>query len=117
MVPKELYLATYARLKETYANQWVQSWPEKTDPRKFVFEDIAIASWLLALWELERSRKSGNKEGEEKQTFVDLGCGNGLLTHILNKEGHKGTGIDIASRRVWEVYGSSTTLEGNQDNY
>ncbi|KAI7822556.1 hypothetical protein BC939DRAFT_453637 [Gamsiella multidivaricata] len=125
MVPKDLYLATYARLKETYAQKWVQSWPEKTDPRKFVFEDISIASWLVALWELERQQyrlehhedqskddNSQDKESKmEKQTFVDLGCGNGLLTHILNEEGHAGTGIDIVSRKVWDIYGPETHLE------
>jgi tRNASer (uridine44-2'-O)-methyltransferase len=29
----------------------VKNWPEVTDPQKFVFEDIAIASYLLVLWE------------------------------------------------------------------
>ncbi|KAF9116577.1 tRNA methyltransferase 44 [Mortierella sp. AM989] len=113
IVPKELYIATYARLKETHAQKWVQSWPEKTDPRKFVFEDIAIASWLVALWELERAQnqESSMEQQTKKQTFVDLGCGNGLLTHILNEEGHQGTGIDIISRKVWDVYGSTTCLE------
>ncbi|KAF9359901.1 tRNA methyltransferase 44 [Mortierella sp. AD094] len=113
MVPKELYLATYARLKDKHAQRWVQSWPEKTDPRKFVFEDVAIASWLVALWELERTRNRESSGGQQtkKQTFVDLGCGNGLLTHILNQEGHEGKGIDIVSRKVWEVYGSTTRLE------
>ncbi|CAO3572289.1 unnamed protein product [Mortierella alpina] len=127
LVPKELYLKTYARMKDQYAQKWVQSWPEKTDPRKFVFEDIAIAAWLVALWELERSSSesatgaatisavatAGAQGGPsmKKQTFVDLGCGNGLLTHILNEEGHKGTGIDIAARKVWDVYGDSTKLE------
>ncbi|KAF9170138.1 tRNA methyltransferase 44 [Mortierella sp. AD011] len=113
MVPKELYLETYARLKDKHAQKWVQSWPEKTDPRKFVFEDIAIASWLVALWELERKRNHDSSGGQQtkKQTFVDLGCGNGLLTHILNQEGHEGKGIDIASRKVWEVYGSTTHVE------
>ncbi|KAF9986790.1 tRNA methyltransferase 44 [Modicella reniformis] len=127
MVPKELYLQTYARLKETHAQNWVQSWPERTDPRKFVFEDIAIASWLVALWSLERAKiredreqereqdqelvLTGDEGEERKQTFVDLGCGNGLLTHILNEEGHKGTGIDIVSRKVWTIYGAGTQLE------
>ncbi|KAF9566036.1 tRNA methyltransferase 44 [Mortierella alpina] len=142
LVPKELYLSTYASMKDRYAQKWVQSWPEKTDPRKFVFEDIAIAAWLVALWELERTNaalttatgapaaaaeeeiegRQGKDLSEEqsetekveramkKQTFVDLGCGNGLLTHILNEEGHKGTGIDIAARKVWDVYGANTKL-------
>ncbi|KAF9585369.1 hypothetical protein BGW38_002682 [Lunasporangiospora selenospora] len=141
VVSKEHYLATYARLKERHAQRWVQSWSERTDPRKFVFEDIAIAAWLVALWEQEEQEKK-EEEGEEtktsaegsvrkdrqeqqdqsllsstacplvrKQTFVDLGCGNGLLTHILNEEGYRGTGIDIASRKIWENYGPDTLLE------
>ncbi|KAF9322045.1 tRNA methyltransferase 44 [Podila horticola] len=147
MVPKDRYMRTYARMKDRYAQKWVQDWPEKTDPRKFVFEDIAIAAWLVALWELEREEdiKGGEAEGpkdvgdesqetqddnkdedvkqDEKkdedvvkprmQTFVDLGCGNGLLTHILNEEGHPGKGIDIVSRKVWEVYGPGTQLEAD----
>ncbi|KAF9184538.1 hypothetical protein BGZ51_003300 [Haplosporangium sp. Z 767] len=127
LVPKELYLKTYARLKEKHAQKWVQSWTEKTDSQKFVFEDIAIASWLVALWELERAKGSEasddqqkkkhdqqeEKHGqqEKKQTFMDLGCGNGLLTHILNEEGHKGTGLDIASRKIWDLYGDETPLQ------
>ncbi|KAG0236334.1 hypothetical protein B0O80DRAFT_501717 [Mortierella sp. GBAus27b] len=125
MVPKDLYMKTYARLKERHAQKWVQSWPERTDPRKFVFEDIAIASWLVALWSLDRVEDSedsneSSEQGQEqadnikemrKQTFVDLGCGNGLLTHILNEEGHGGTGIDIVSRKVWSLYGTGTQLE------
>ncbi|KAG0025865.1 tRNA methyltransferase 44 [Podila clonocystis] len=134
MVPKDRYMRTYARMKDSYAQKWVQDWPEKTDARKFVFEDIAIAAWLVALWELEREEmikrggeskdvgdESQEKQDEKKdeedvmkprmQTFVDLGCGNGLLTHILNEEGHPGKGIDIVSRKVWEIYGPGTQLE------
>lgn len=121
MVPKDLYLRTYARMKETHAQKWVKSWPERTDPTKFVFEDIAIAAWLVALWELERKSTavidvdatgSEPDEATRKQTFVDLGCGNGLLTHILNEEGHRGVGIDIVSRKVWDIYGPNTELKG-----
>ncbi|KAF9297084.1 tRNA methyltransferase 44 [Linnemannia elongata] len=118
MVPKELYLKTYARMKETHAQKWVKSWPERTDPTKFVFEDIAIAAWLVALWELEREpavavvdEVGSDKATKKKQTFVDLGCGNGLLTHILNEEGHKGKGVDIVSRKVWDIYGHNTELK------
>ncbi|KAF9330425.1 tRNA methyltransferase 44 [Podila minutissima] len=140
MVPKDRYMRTYARMKDRYAQKWVQDWPEKTDARKFVFEDIAIAAWLVALWELEREEmtkggggsKGVDEESQEKQdemkdekkdeedvvkpvmqTFVDLGCGNGLLTHILNEEGHPGKGIDIVSRKVWEIYGPGTQLKAS----
>ena len=53
MVPKDQYVETYQRLKAKYAPQLVAMWTEKTDPQKFVFEDIAIASWLICLWKLE----------------------------------------------------------------
>ena len=33
--------------------------------------------------------------GNSKQTFVDLGCGNGLLVDILTQEGYSGFGIDL----------------------
>ncbi|KAF9154200.1 hypothetical protein BG015_001574 [Linnemannia schmuckeri] len=118
MVPKDLYLKTYARMKETHAQKWVKSWPERTDPTKFVFEDIAIAAWLVALWEHEQESTvidvdaAGSKgTTRKKQTFVDLGCGNGLLTHILNEEGYKGMGVDIVSRKVWDIYGPNTKLK------
>ncbi|KAG0042861.1 tRNA methyltransferase 44 [Gryganskiella cystojenkinii] len=206
MVPKEMYMSTYARLKEKYAQKWVESWPEKTDARKFVFEDIGIAAWLVALWKLEREhldnadaadgdtdadannvavvdadkesfarvdtkdttlelvtkittadnstakaaatkasaaettveeatttdtanaeidtetkaeaetkKETGVKTTEKRkralQSFVDLGCGNGFLTHILNEEGHPGTGIDLAARKVWDIYGENTHLK------
>lgn len=73
-------------------NSSFQKWPENTDPSKFVYEDIAIAAYLCLLW------------NEEKVTFVDLGCGNGLLVHILSCEGYNGFGIDIRSRKIWSMF-------------
>lgn len=46
-----------------------------------------------------------------KQSFVDLGCGNGLLVHILSTEGHPGRGIDVRRRKIWDTYGPQTCLE------
>lgn len=43
---------------------------------------------------------------------MDLGCGNGLLTHILASEGYEGFGVDIARRKVWDHYGEGTRLVG-----
>lgn len=85
----------------------LQNWPEKTDPKKFVYEDIGIASYLMLLW------NEGNIPTEEtkKMKFVDLGCGNGLLVHILNSEGHKGVGLDIRKRKIWDLYPPSTILK------
>ncbi|XP_061225427.1 probable tRNA (uracil-O(2)-)-methyltransferase isoform X2 [Neopsephotus bourkii] len=76
------YSKVYQDLKEKY-KEIVKVWPEVTDPEKFVYEDVAIATYLLILWEEERKEKGLTK----KQSFVDLGCGNGLLVHILNNEG------------------------------
>jgi hypothetical protein len=72
-----------------------------------VFEDIAIAAHVMALW------PPGTR-------FVDLGCGNGFLCHIrarsepsrssayrcsslspVTHEGHPGIGIDLQPRRIW----------------
>jgi hypothetical protein len=77
---KEMFQQTYASLKAKYGF-WVKQWPEKTDPQKFVFEELAIAAYLLCLW-------------PSPQRFVDLGCGNGFLTFVLTQEGHPGFGID-----------------------
>jgi len=40
----------------------------------------------------------------KKQTFVDLGCGNGFLCYLLTKEGYQGLGIDIAERKIWKQF-------------
>nr|CAD7454881.1 unnamed protein product [Timema tahoe] len=85
-----------------------QIWPEVTDPHKFVYEDVAIATYLLLVWKKEREHKGLS---DRKQYFVDLGCGNGLLVHILTQEGHPGLGLDVRRRRIWDMYPSSTKLE------
>jgi tRNASer (uridine44-2'-O)-methyltransferase len=82
-------------------------WPENTDPLKHVYEDVAIATYLLLLWEQERLQRGT----DAYQTFVDLGCGNGLLVHILNSEGHQGIGLDVRKRKLWDLYPSSTKLQ------
>ncbi|KAJ1357193.1 hypothetical protein KIN20_015274 [Parelaphostrongylus tenuis] len=97
----EKYIVRYATMKEKYARQLVQNWTEKTDPKKFVYEDCGIASYLLELWRIR---------GRTPEKFVDVGCGNGLLVHLLNKEGVGGIGIDIRSRRIWADQLNDTTL-------
>ena len=42
-----------------------------------------MCSLVQTLWEGERDRLGL----EKKQSFVDLGCGNGLLVHLLSSEG------------------------------
>lgn len=107
LVSVEKYTSLYNEMKRKYGEAMVRMWPENTDPMKFVYEDVAIATYLLLLWEKERLEKSVR----ELQSFVDLGCGNGLLVHILSSEGHKGTGIDLRSRTIWNLFPESTRLQ------
>jgi tRNASer (uridine44-2'-O)-methyltransferase len=88
---------TYARLKAKYAKALITGWVEITDPGKHVFEDLSIAAFLIELWAdmYKYTRFPG---------FVDIGCGNGLLVHILLKEGYSGWGFDARRRKSWATY-------------
>lgn len=94
LINSEAYNKKYAELKERYGAKLERGWNESTDPKKFIYEDIAIASYLIVLWGHEKT----------KQSFVDLGCGNGLLVYILSQEGHRGYGIDLRKRKIWDQY-------------
>ncbi|XP_040191299.1 probable tRNA (uracil-O(2)-)-methyltransferase [Rana temporaria] len=106
LIAVDKYSKLYQSLKEKYKDM-VKVWPEVTDPEKFVYEDVAISTYLLVLWEEERFVNNSKK----KQSFIDLGCGNGLLVHILSNEGHPGRGIDVRRRKIWDMYGPQTILE------
>ncbi|XP_034532640.1 probable tRNA (uracil-O(2)-)-methyltransferase [Notolabrus celidotus] len=106
LLPVEKYSVMYQQLKEKY-KAMVKVWPEVTDPEKFVYEDVAIATYLLVLWAEERAERGLT----DLQSFVDLGCGNGLLVHILTNEGHPGKGIDVRRRKIWDMFGPGTLLE------
>ncbi|XP_018410473.1 PREDICTED: probable tRNA (uracil-O(2)-)-methyltransferase [Nanorana parkeri] len=106
LIAVDKYSKLYQSLKEKYKDM-VKVWPEVTDPEKFVYEDVAIATYLLILWEEERLLNNLQK----KQSFIDLGCGNGLLVHILSNEEHPGRGIDVRKRKIWDMYGPQTILE------
>ncbi|XP_055339933.1 LOW QUALITY PROTEIN: probable tRNA (uracil-O(2)-)-methyltransferase [Paramacrobiotus metropolitanus] len=105
LVPVKKYAEIVKRLKLNYGQQIVREWSESTDPHKFVSEDIGIAAYLMTLWEDEQERT-----GCQKQSFVDLGCGNGLLVHLLSCEGYPGVGIDVRERKIWAKYGADTKL-------
>ena len=98
LIGDDHYCQTYNRLKSRYGQQLTEMWTkyETTEPKKFVFEDIAIASYLIVLWEQRYSQK--------RTSFVDIGCGNGLLVYLLCCEGHRGIGIDLRRRKVWDKY-------------
>ncbi|KAI9506811.1 hypothetical protein BX070DRAFT_175839, partial [Coemansia spiralis] len=106
VVDYKQYTGKYQMLKSKYAEHWVANWPERTDPKKFVYEDIAIASWIICVWEKDCASYSSLI----KPTFVDVGCGNGLLVYILNMEGFSGYGIDQCSRKVWRSFGNKIDL-------
>ncbi|RKP38852.1 hypothetical protein BJ085DRAFT_17949 [Dimargaris cristalligena] len=105
LLDHDTYREIRASLKAKYANHWVQAWPEKTDAQKFIPEDISIASWLLGIWQRYPSERSFPTK------YVDLGCGNGFLVHLLTSEGIPGYGIDQSERKVWSLYGPTTHLE------
>ncbi|XP_031629782.1 probable tRNA (uracil-O(2)-)-methyltransferase [Contarinia nasturtii] len=101
------YNELYNDLKAKYGENMVKIWPENTDPLKYVYEDVAIASYLILLWRDECRRMNTN----QLQSFVDLGCGNGLLVYILSSEGHQGYGIDVRKRGIWDLYPKTTVLK------
>lgn len=97
IVPRFAFQNRYISLKGKYSAHLVNNWVESTDPKKHVFEDLAIAAFLIELW----SQRYKSKHDFE---FRDLGCGNGLLVYILIMEGYRGKGIDARSRKSWALY-------------
>lgn len=104
LVPEALYRKHVCRMKQTYGLLWAKRWPEffdkSMDPQKYVYEELSIAAYLIALFEVEEA-ETGRKE---KASFVDLGCGNGFLTYLLISEGYSGRGIDLQKRSIWDAY-------------
>jgi tRNASer (uridine44-2'-O)-methyltransferase len=100
IIPQATVQNTYARIKAKYAKRLIDQWVEVTDPGKHVFEDLSIAAFLIELWaEMYPDRFPG---------FVDIGCGNGLLVHILVEEGYSGWGFDARRRKSWDAYPAKT---------
>ncbi|KRY93483.1 putative tRNA (uracil-O(2)-)-methyltransferase [Trichinella pseudospiralis] len=84
LVNQERFWAHYRKLKATYAR-----------------------SLINTIWEEERIEKGTT----EMQSFVDLGCGNGLLVYLLNSEGHSGFGVDQRKRNIWDKFSSVSQLK------
>lgn len=101
VIPQATVQNTYARLKKTYAKKLCEGWVEDTDPGKHVFEDLNIAAFLIELW-------ADMYKDKEFPGFVDIGCGNGLLVHILIEEGYKGWGFDARRRKSWSIHSPKT---------
>jgi tRNASer (uridine44-2'-O)-methyltransferase len=141
VIPQKTFQDTYAYLKGKYAKELMENWVEQTPASKHVFEDLGIAAFLIELWTEMYSDKSleqtpnatkipsgtasedpidGAMSAEQQQRtkaqqsfpgFVDIGCGNGLLVNILNREGWTGWGFDARRRKTWLTF--STTLQAN----
>lgn len=100
VIPRERFQDRHVELKGWYAKDLIDSWAEQTDPRKHVFEDIAIAAFLIELW-------ADMYKEKDFPGFVDIGCGNGLLVHILRREGYAGWGFDARARKSWAQYNTA----------
>ncbi|XP_073819200.1 probable tRNA (uracil-O(2)-)-methyltransferase [Musca autumnalis] len=102
LVDIEKYNTLYNEFKQKYSEKAMTFWndaKESTDPLKFIYEDLAIAAYLIALWQSDVMNPS-------PVAFADLGCGNGLLVYILNEEGYAGYGYDVRSRKIWSYFPS-----------
>ncbi|CCD25135.1 tRNA (uracil) methyltransferase NDAI_0E03180 [Naumovozyma dairenensis CBS 421] len=115
VVDKVKFQDRYILLKKKYSKFLVDNWAESTDPKKHVFEDIAIAAFLIELWiqlypaSSKNKTESSDADDDEysfknKMQFRDLGCGNGVLCYILISEGIKGIGIDARRRKSWSIF-------------
>lgn len=96
ILPQHIVQDTYTRLKQQYAQDLISRWAEKTEPAKHVFEDLSIAAFVIELW--KQMYTPENFPG-----FVDIACGNGVLSYVLIKEGYQGRGFDARRRKTWEV--------------
>jgi hypothetical protein len=110
---------TYTELKRKFAKPLCEKWVEQTDPSKHVFEDLGIAAFLIELWKdmyqpVSSTGKAQNAKDKESgflppfPGFVDMGCGNGVLTEILLQSGYPGWGFDARKRKTWSILSSST---------
>eukprot|EP01105_Mastigella_eilhardi_P015236 TRINITY_DN346_c0_g3_i2.p1 TRINITY_DN346_c0_g3~~TRINITY_DN346_c0_g3_i2.p1 ORF type:complete len:705 (+),score=137.95 TRINITY_DN346_c0_g3_i2:50-2164(+) len=114
LVSKVDYIRCYDRLKKKYRH-WFAQWKDvRQCSQKHVYEDIGIAAFLVCLCDIEDKIRVGTNEEDDKsrpphRSFVDLGCGNGLLAHVLSSEGFTGYGVDLNERNVWNQYDRTIT--------
>ena len=117
VVPQRRFQETYARLKARHGRWLARRWVEPTDPAKHVFEDIAIAAFLIELWRDmygggdsdgggDADAEAGDADSPPPRFpgFVDLGCGNGVLVYVLVSEGYAGWGLDARARKTWGIF-------------
>ncbi|XP_065354873.1 probable tRNA (uracil-O(2)-)-methyltransferase isoform X2 [Calliphora vicina] len=100
LIDIEKYNRLYNEFKQKYSENAMKLWndaKESTDPLKFIYEDLAIAAYLITLWQ-------SDLVNQPPAAFADLGCGNGLLVYILIQEGYQGYGYDVRCRKLWSLY-------------
>ncbi|EFO83708.1 hypothetical protein CRE_03131 [Caenorhabditis remanei] len=95
LIDKESYARTYQQIREDYGRGLIQGWTENSNPHKVIFEDCGIAAYITEL--INRGLLPKPKK------FVDIGCGNGVLVHLLNKIGLNGYGVDVRQRKIWKT--------------
>ncbi|KAL4002027.1 putative AdoMet-dependent methyltransferase family protein [Acanthocheilonema viteae] len=95
LVNMEDYSQLYCEIKNKWGQQIAATWTERTNPQKFVYEDCAIAAYLVAFW---------RQKGFFPKRFCDIGCGNGLLVYLLQKMKVNGYGIDLRRRKIWTKF-------------
>lgn len=130
VIPQKAFQDTYVYLKGKYAKELIDGWVEQTPAQKHVFEDLGIAAFLIELWtdmyggdeqaeppnitneSVEHPGSGLNSPGDLRRKraqdefpgFVDIGCGNGVLVYLLNREGWIGWGFDARRRKTWDTF-------------
>jgi tRNASer (uridine44-2'-O)-methyltransferase len=102
IISQKRFQDTYSRLKAKHAKWLMDAWAEVTDPLKHVFEDLGIAAFLIELWKDMYGSKIPFRR--KFPSFVDIGCGNGVLVYILLMEGYTGWGFDARRRKSWSIF-------------
>ncbi|KAF7638089.1 hypothetical protein Mgra_00002541 [Meloidogyne graminicola] len=103
LLDEQSYQSTYKKIKLKHGKRIIEEWTERTDPLKYVIEDCGIAAYLIEMWNLLKIVPT--------KGFADLGCGNGLLVHLLELEGFKGGfGLDVRSRKIWTKFKREGTV-------
>ncbi|EJW74649.1 hypothetical protein WUBG_14442, partial [Wuchereria bancrofti] len=98
----EHYSQVYCEIKNKWGQQIAATWTERTNPQKFVYEDCAIAAYLIVYW---------RQKGFLPHKFCDIGCGNGLLVYLLQKMKVNGYGIDLRQRKIWTKFAGTDLRE------
>jgi tRNASer (uridine44-2'-O)-methyltransferase len=101
IVVQDIGIATFLMLlwRDTYGPETIP-----LDPAPTAAQNTPKAQAPVAPTDAEPWRRWPRPPGG----FVDLGCGNGLLTHILISEGYTGYGFDLRARTSWTHYPQAT---------